>query len=163
VFTRQGFSLFRIGLIIGGIGILAAIAGGASFFLDQSSRQVPLDIESYPGALPAGRDDLRANQRRQFFRVVGVEPEPVVEYYQNKMQEFSGENRDCVRLPASGEFPTNREDVVPYEFRCHFDNSGFRSTQYTTVHIQPGVFNSDPARNTEGMTVIIYEQYWQPR
>jgi hypothetical protein len=163
VFTRQGFSLLRLGLIVGAIGIIAVAAGGVSFYMDQASRQVPLEIDVYPGSLPAGQEQVHSTLRRQYFRVVGVSPDEVAGYYQQKLDEFTEPNETCVREPRVGEYPSNQPNTVPFQFICHFDNSGFRSTQYTTVTIQPGVFNRDPARNTEGMTVIEYEQYWQPR
>lgn len=163
MFTRQGFSMLRLGLLIGVIGIVAVVAGAISFYMDQASRQVPLEIEPYPGALPAGQEQIRTNQRRQYFRVVGVSADQVAQYYQQQLDEFTDPNENCVRQPPVGEYPANQPNTVPFQVICHFDNSGFRATQYTTVTIQPGVFNEDPARNTEGMAVIEYEQYWQPR
>ena len=43
-----------------------------------------------------------------------------------------------------------------------FDRSGFRTSQYTQVTIQPGVANPDPKLSNEGMVIVEYEQYWQP-
>lgn len=162
MFTRDGLSLFRVGLIVGGIGLVAVIAGAVSFYVDLAARQVPLEIEPYPGAIPAGQEQIRENQRRQYFRVVDVDAEEVATYYQQELAEFDSETA-CIRQPPEGEFRTTQANSVPFQYICNFDNSGFRSTQYTRVTIQPGIFNPDPSRNTEGMTVIEYVQYWQPR
>jgi len=92
-----------------------------------------------------------------------VSPEDVVNYYQGKMDGFYDANTEeeltsCKRFPSIGEqaeFTRGDPGIVPYEYRCLFDRSGFNVTQYTTVIIQPGIDDK------EGTTVVAHEQYWQ--
>ncbi len=163
---RDGnISIFRVALLVALLGIL--FIGGAllSFFIDQTSRQSPLNIEPYPGAEPMGEIPNGPTARSLIFRVRDASPEQVAEYYQQKLTEFSGaDDLECSRIPRVGVYPEaeGRNDVVPYQFICHFDRSGFRATQYTKVKIQPGIFSAVPAENTLGYTMIEHEQRWQP-
>jgi hypothetical protein len=166
MFNRRGeLSIVRIGLIVGLLGILAIGVGVVAFFGDQASRQVPLDIASYPGAEAWGQADVRGTSRKLLFRVPTVAPEQVVQYYQQKMNEFYGGTEfACVRSPSSGEVQPVPGVVnpIPYQFACLFDRSGFNTTQYTRVVVYPGQPNDDPFLDAQGYTVIVYEQVWQP-
>lgn len=163
---RDGnISVFRVALLVALLGFL--FIGGAlvSFFIDQASRRSPLDIEPYPGAEPLGEIPNGPTARSLIFRVSDASPEQVAEYYQRKLTEFSGgDDLECSRIPRVGIYPEaeGRNDVVPYQYICHFDRSGFRATQYTKVKIQPGIFSSIPENNTLGYTMIEHEQRWQP-
>jgi hypothetical protein len=165
MYNRRGeLSIFRIGLIVGLIGILAIGGGVLAFFADQASRQVPLDITTYPGAEAWGQSDVSSASRKLLFRVAQVEPEQVAEYYQQRMNEFYGDSDfRCVRNPATGSIRPQPgvPNPIPYQFACMFDRSGFSTTQYTRVIIYPGQPNSDPFYDAEGYTVIVYEQLWQ--
>ncbi|MDZ4763700.1 MAG: hypothetical protein SGI73_04050 [Chloroflexota bacterium] len=166
MFNRRGeLSIFRIGLIIGLIGIVAIGGGVVAFFADQASRQVPLDIAVYPGAEPWGQADVRGSSRKLLFRVAQIDPEQVTQYYEQKMGEFYGNDEfNCVRNPASGVARAERgvTNPIPFQFACMFDRSGFNTTQFTRVIVYPGQPNADPTLNAEGSTVIVYEQIWQP-
>lgn len=168
MFNRRGeISIFRIGLIIGIVGVLAVGAGVVAFLTDQASRQVPLDITVFPGAEPWGTTQVRGASRQLLFRVATVSPEEVSQFYQQRMTEFYGNTEfSCVRSPSSGvsEAPPGStvRNPIPYQFACMFDRSGFNTTQFTRVIIYPGQPNSDPFLNAEGYTVIVYEQVWQP-
>lgn len=163
---RDGsISIFRVALAVALVGML--FIGGAllSFFIDQASRQSPLDIEPYPGAESLGEIPSGLTGRSLIFRVRDASAEQVAEYYQQKLTEFSGADAlECSRIPRTGVYPEaeGRNDVVPFQFICHFDRSGFRSTQYTKVKIQPGIFSTIPEENTLGYTMIEHEQRWQP-
>ncbi len=163
---RDGsISIFRVALAVALVGIL--FIGGAllSFFIDQSSRQSPLEIEPFPGAEPMGEIPGGLAARSLIFRVSDASPEEVADYYQQKLTEFSGSDpQECARIPRVGSYPEaeGRNDVVPFQYICHFDRSGFRATQYTKVTIQPGIFSAVPADNTLGFTMIEHEQRWQP-
>jgi hypothetical protein len=163
--TEKGFPLFRTIIIIGIVGAVLVGAGALSFFADQASRQVPLQIELYPGA--ADWVQLRNCPALQctLYRVPGVTPELVADHYQTLLNEHNGNDSErCVRIPETGAFPANElaEGQVPYLYKCLFDRSGFGNTQFTEVIVMPGLYNVDPAFNTEGMTVIQYNQSWQP-
>lgn len=162
---RDGsISIFRLALAVALIGFLFIGGAAVTFFVDQSSRQSPLDIEPFPGAEALGEIPASGSARSLIFRVRDATPEQVAEYYQQKLTEFSGDDpQECARIPRSGVYPEaqGRNDIVPYQFICHFDRSGFRATQYTKVTIQPGIFSTDPAANTLGFTMIEHEQRWQ--
>lgn len=166
MFNRRGeLSIFRIGLIVGLIGLLAIGIGVLAFSADQASRQVPLDVAAFPGAEPWGQADVRNASRKLLFRVPGGDPQTVVNYYQQKMNEFYGNSEfNCVRNPASGDAPSSPgvANPIPYQFICLFDRSSLNSSQFTRVVIYPGQPNTDPFLNAEGYAVIIYEQVWQP-
>lgn len=170
MFGRDGkISVLRVGTFIGVVGFILIGGGLLSFFFDQASRQSPLEIAPFPGVESMGQRTTGGTSRFVYYRIAtapGATAEDVEAYYQQKMNEHYGNSEeDCLRFPpAPGEtLPgANQPGVVPYYFKCMFDRSGFRSTQYTVVTIYPGVFNPDPALNTEGFTVIENEQVWQP-
>ena len=164
-------SIIRMGTIVVIIGILAIVLGAGAFFVDQASYKTPLDISPYPSAIPWGSPQIIApTQRNIFFQIPGVDPAEVASYYQEKLDEHYGQSVNttdrerCVRVPAEGVFEDSltSNEIVPYQFVCVFGRFGFNSSQQTTVTIQPGLPNDDPAKNTEGMAVVQYEQSWQP-
>lgn len=164
---NQSQQVFRVGIIIGIVGILVVFGGFVLYFLiDQGSRQVPLDIPAFPGAEDWGRADRGTSSRSIFFRIQNATPEQVAEYYNQKLQEFTGgSDEQCVRVPSEGnflEFDSGTEGIAPYQFVCIFDRSYWGASQYTRVVIQPGAFDEDPALNAEGMTVVEYDQNWNP-
>jgi hypothetical protein len=92
-------------------------------------------------------------------------PEQVAQYYQQQLNQHYGDDQeDCVRIPPTGEFPVQANDdyAIPYEYKCLFDNSGFQTTQYTQVRIYPGFYHPDADINSQGMTIIEYQQRWTP-
>ena len=179
---RDGkISVFRASLLAIAIGGLFIVGAIVSFQIDQASHQSPLDIETYPGAVSWGGKTTGRTERSVYYLIPNVDPETVVAYYQQKLNEFYGTNPDtesskpadqqepnyeCLRFPRTGNVDNYIPDTgtVPYQYKCTFDRSGFQSTQVTVVVIQPGVSNSsDPNfTNTEGQTVVEYQQRWQP-
>ncbi|HLU12089.1 MAG TPA: hypothetical protein VK003_20605 [Oceanobacillus sp.] len=160
-----GISIVRLGLLAGLIGVLLVGAGIAAFYADQSSRRVPFEPPLYPGAEPWGTGTVQSNMRELFYRVPDVPAEEVAQFYQQKMVEHYGNNQEhCVRMPPAGEAPTspNVPNFIPFQYTCVFDNSGFNTSQYTRVLIYPGSYHEDPFMNSQGQTVILYEQHWQP-
>lgn len=158
-------SLFRVGTVIAIIGVLLILGGIAAYFLDQNSYRVPLDVEPYPGAESWGAVREVGATRRLVFRIPSATPEDVANYYAQKLREFDASSTDsCQRVPISGELESAENDPssVPYWYTCLFQRTGLRASQQTTITIQPGVFNPDPALNTEGMTVVEHSQRWQP-
>ncbi len=174
-------SVLRVSLLAIAVGGLFIIGAIISIQIDVTSRRAPLDIEVYPGATPWGEQSRGRSQRSLYFQIPDTEPEVVVEYYQQKLNEFYGTtpenergkplsqqipNAECVRLPRQGNFsdyePGN--GLPAYQYTCIFDRSYSDILQVTEVIIQPGVRNdSDPnAPNTEGMTVVEYRQQWEP-
>jgi hypothetical protein len=165
MYNKRGeLSIVRIGVIAGIIGIVVIGVGIASFFFDQRSRNAPLEVALYPNAETWGERDVRPTSRRVFYRVPEVAPQQVADYYQQKLSEHSGNQDRCVRLPEAGENPIDPSNPfsIPYQFVCLFDRSSFQATQYTRVVIYPGTANPDPFLDSEGYTVIEYEQVWMP-
>ncbi len=161
---KGGWSLIKIGLLAGLVGIVLVIAGFSAFYFDQQSRRSPLNIELFPGATDWGSSRVSSNYRNLFYRVPGVDPAIVADYYQQQMAAFNGSSAErCVRTPPTGENPiiAGFPNAIPYQYVCLFDRSGIGASQYTRVVIYPGVYNADPNMNAENSTVIQYEQTWQ--
>lgn len=161
---RDGnISVIRVGTIAAIVGVLFIIGAIAAFFLDRSSYQRPFDVQSYPGATSSGQVDRSETSRTLYFQAPGISPEEIVAFYQQKMDEFYGsgteiELRGCKRFPSSGnqlEYDRGDAGVVPYQFTCLFDRSGFFASQFTTVTVQPGIDDN------EGITLIAHDQTWQ--
>ncbi len=158
-------SLFRVGTLIAIVGVLLVVGGIAAYFLDQNSYRAPLDVEPFPGAESWGLVRETGSTRRLVFRVNTATPEDVASYYDQKLREFDGAaSEGCQRVPSFGELESAQNDptAVPYWYKCLFQRTGLRTSQLTTITIQPGIFNEDPEMNTEGMTVIEHSQRWQP-
>lgn len=163
---RRGLSFFQISLITAGLGIALLVGGVGVFFLDQASRREPLDIELYPSAIPYTDQQINPTRLKTFYRVLDADTDQVATFYQERMREHYSDVTDtaaptCVRVPEIGEADVE-PGIVPFFYRCMFDRSGFFSSQWTQVTIFPGVFNENPDLNTEGETLIEYEQYWTP-
>lgn len=160
-----GFSIIRVGIIAAIIGVLIIAGGALSFFIDRASRQTPLEIELYPGAAMWGTRAYSNTAQSVYYQVTNASPEQVKDFYQQKMNQFysgdeSPELRSCKRNPSSGnfqEYDRGQPDIVPYQWSCMFDRSGFQITQSTRVNIQPGI----ESNGTAGITIIEYDQVWQ--
>jgi hypothetical protein len=162
---RGGFPLFRVGVLVGIFGAILVIGGIVAFFSDQASRQAPLEVEPFPGAEFWGYGDQSVGGQTVFYRVSGALPEDVAIYYEERLDAHAGDpNENCVRVPDSGEFDVYdaSRGEVPFLYKCLFDRSGFNQTQYTEVIVMPGLPNENPEYNTEGMTVVQYNQRWMP-
>jgi hypothetical protein len=164
MFGRDGkLSVIRLGTIAAVIGILLIVAAVAAVYIDRTSHQVPLDVEVYKGAIAWGAPrQLSVSARSVVYQIQGATPEQVVAFYQSKLNEFNGNSEEsCQRSPSQGnflEFEKGNTEVVPFQFSCMFDRSGLGVSQYTRVNIQPGI----KSMKTEGMTIVEYEQHWQP-
>ena len=147
--------------------VVAAVligAGVVSFLTDQASRQVPLNVPLFDGAAYWGRGEDLPNSRKEYYRVTNAQPDEVMAFYQEKLNEHTGgTDEQCNRYPELGEFPASElgPGIPPYRYICLFDRSGFQSTQYTRVTISPGLPNENPDFDTEGMTIVEYYQVWQ--
>ncbi len=166
MFGRDGnLSIFRVGVIAAIIGLLVIVGGIVSFFIDRASHQVPLEIEVFPGAVTWGQRTHSNTSRTVYYQVPGVSAEEIAAFYQRKMDAFypadvERELRECKRAPQVGNFPefdAGIQGVPPYQYSCMFDRSGFQSSQFTRVNIQPGI----ESNGTAGTTIIEYQQIWQ--
>ncbi len=163
--SSGSISIFRIALIIGVVGLVIVVAWLIWFIVfDQASRRVPFEISVYPDSEFWGESNVQVGSRNLFYRTTDS-PEIVVNFYQDKLNEHYGDREQfCVRMPSEGNMPGAEADLsqLLYQFKCVFDRSGFNATQFTQVLIHPGRYNADPFLNAEGLTVIKYEQQWQP-
>ena len=164
MFGRDGnISVIRVGTVAAIIGVLLIVGAIVFFFIDRASHQVPLQIDSYPNATKGGVVNRSSNSRTEFFSLSNVSPEDVVAFYQGKMDSFYGsgteaEIRNCKRFPAFGDqidYQRGIPGVIPYQFTCLFDRSGFFVTQYTTVIIQPGIDDN------KGLTIVAHDETWE--
>ncbi|MCU0511699.1 MAG: hypothetical protein MUE40_03920 [Anaerolineae bacterium] len=181
---KQGnLSFVRVSILVAVIG--AVFLGGSllTFVVDQQSRRAPFFIDLPPGAQQWGlpvTSSQRPGWQQVFYRVAGADPASIAAFYQQKMVAHYGaapgqSSENCTRLPdATRQFTSDPADTaniydasyepgvdMPYLWRCLFDRGGLGATQWTQVTIHPGLRNADPALNTEGSVVIIYEQRWQ--
>lgn len=186
IMNRKGnVSFFRLGMAFGVLGIIVIIGGIILFNFEQQRFESPLEVELYPGAADWGERPMTRFSRQLLYQVSNADPSEVARFYDEKMMDHYDTNADdferesCERFPRStgvdplAPFDANVEDplegyaagagLVPYYFRCEFSETGISMTgsglhRATTVTIQPGV----PETGTEGLTVIIYDQTWQP-
>ncbi|MEO0563899.1 MAG: hypothetical protein AAF125_17475 [Chloroflexota bacterium] len=159
-------SVVRIGTTITILGVLVVLVSLVTFFVDQAARTRPLDVEPPSGATSLGTNILTSTSQRRYFSIPQSEMsvEQVASYYTDRIINFGNaeDSQPCLRFPTEGTYAgwepgTGR---VPYQFVCVFDNSGFNTIQFTEVRVQPGIFDEDPERNTEGLVMIQYEQQW---
>jgi hypothetical protein len=169
-----GISVFRVGVLMGVVGVLAVGLGILFFQLEHESRKGPFNVDLYPGAEQVAINDVEGLPRRTLVYRVQAEPESIVNFYQQQLDEHlnqdlrdprrASEHELCVRRPGGG-FYSNYEEgngIPPYDFSCLFDNSFLDSTQVTVVKIEPGVRDdtADPPLDNLGYTYIFYEQNW---
>lgn len=165
---ESNFSVFRIGVIAGIIGVVFIVGGFLLFSLEQAGLREPLAVEAPAGAELRFQGESRGTSRNLSYFVPNTTAEDVARFYNEKLKEFYGNDwttsEQCRRIPSSGnvENYVPGSGVVPYVFRCLFDSSGFQSDRFTQVDIQPGVRNDAAGTNYEGSVVIEYLQQWQP-
>ncbi len=171
--NREGnISLFRVGAALATFGILVIVGGFLIFQVEQQGYKSPLNIDLYPGSQELGTNTLNSTSRVVIYTVPDADTESVAAYYDDKLVEHEGSNANdlnrerCLRFPAgNGEIFSDFEEgtgVVPYFYRCIFNDSGLNVTRWTQVTIHPGVINNETGMDTRGMTVIEYEQRWEP-
>lgn len=170
--NRDGsLSIVRIGTVIAVLGVVFVIGGFIWFNLEQQRFGSPLDVDLYPGAIDWGGNELAPTTRELFYQVPGVDAETVAVFYNERMYDYYGTSAEdadndqrCQRIPIQGIFEDYVEGagVVPFQYICLFNDSGFGNNRYTQVTIQPGVRNDETGSDTTGSTVIVYEQFWQP-
>lgn len=174
--NREGnISIVRVGTVAAVLGVVVLAGGFILNSLENRKFNSPLNIEIYPGAVEWGERQTSSTSRQLIYRVPGVEPEQVAQFYDELMLEFYDSNPadldrpQCVRIPRldqnNGIFADYQEGAgnLPYYFSCLFEEvPRFNSSRYrfTRVNVQPGVLNSATGTDTRGETVIEYEQDW---
>jgi hypothetical protein len=159
-------SVVRIGSLIAAIGVVLILVAVVTFYVDQAARRRPLDVNPPRGAEFLGSRPISATSQEMFYRLSATEttPDDVAAHYNellSRTANFTSEDL-CQRSPKVGNFLDYQvgNGIVPFEYKCIFDNSGFNTIQFTEVTVQPGIFDSDPNKNTEGFVFIRYVQQW---
>ncbi|HEX2621402.1 MAG TPA: hypothetical protein VHL11_14685 [Phototrophicaceae bacterium] len=166
--SDSGFSVFRIGIFAAVLGAVFVVGGFLLFSLEQAGLREPLNIDPPTGSELRDQVDGNSSSRRLYYFIPGMTAEDVAAYYNGKLKEFYGndwtETEQCRRLPRDGNVDNYvpGSGVVPYIFRCLFENSGFESDRFTQIDIQPGVRNDASGENYEGNVIVEYIQQWQP-
>lgn len=163
-FDKRGkLSVIKTGLFFLGFGLLIVFASVAYVAIETESARSPLHIP-----IPESAEEWAIQPygerpyQEAFYKVLSTDIQSVVDHYNQQTQQFGSEL--CQRFPPNGNFPDyDPEDgTSPYKYQCLFERSNVPGAyQETTVTIEPGVKNEDPFLNTEGYTVIGYEQRWQ--
>lgn|GEM_PF-2440301 len=160
--SRGRISVVKSSLFFVGLGLLIMLASFLFVSVETQAARSPLDV-----TLPGNAEEwsmLAFEGRpiqRVFYRVPTTDVDSVVSHYQQQAEQFGAE--PCNRFPPSGDYPGYDPDEgnVQYEWKCLFERSNLPSVaQSTLVIIQPGVKNEDPFLDSEGYTVIEYEQRW---
>lgn len=174
-------SPIRLSIFAGALGLIVLVVSVAGFFLDQESRRSPYFPPVPSGVEQWGYPVQEGKYRQQvYYRTQSMSVEEVAAFYDEQMLAHYGNSADdasaerCKRFPENGTFAdpqvnsfgeTVRSDYDPmtqpaYHYACMFDRSGFNTSQWTKVTIYPGLPNEDPALNSEGYTVIWFQQEW---
>ena len=163
-FDKRGkLSVVKTGLFFMGIGLLFVVGSVAYVAIETESARSPLHIP-----IPEGAEEWAVENygdrgfQKAFYKIQTTDVESVVAHYQQQADQ-SGSER-CKRLPPNGDSPDYDPEngTVPYVWQCLFERSNIPGVfQTTQIRIQPGLKNEDPFLDTEGYTVIQYEQYWQ--
>lgn len=170
--NREGnISVFRVGLVVGILGLLGVGLGFLSLQLEVASRQQPFNVAIFPGATELDRGASptrpRAGQLVRYI-VTGATTEDVAAFYQAELDKHLGQNGStqgrqlCVRTPNAGNYETYREGngTLPYKYDCIFDNTFLDNVQVTKIQIHPGVRDDINNYNFEGSIIILYDQTW---
>lgn len=167
--NREGnISVFRVGVLLGILGVVGIGIGFLAFTLEVTNRQQPFFISPYPGATELDRATTMVNAQTVRYIIPGVTADAVAAYYQAELDKHLGQNAStigrqlCVRTPPVGNYADFQEGVgtIPYHFDCIFENTFLSNIQFTKVRIHPGVRNDAENVNFEGNVLIIYEQQW---
>jgi hypothetical protein len=163
-FDKRGkLSVVKTGLFFMGLGLLFVLGSAVFVAIETESARSPLHIPIPEGAEEWAIENYadRAYQEA-FYKIETTDVESVVAHYQQQANDFGSDR--CKRLPPNGDFADYDPDdgTVPYLWQCLFERSNVPGVSQTTqVKIHPGISNEDPFLNTEGYTVIQYEQHWQ--
>lgn len=164
-FDRRGkLSVVRTSLFFMAIGLVFLFGSFAYVAIESEAARSPLDIPRPNNAeeWAIQRSPSRPYQEA-FYKVHTTDVDSVVEHYQDLVLQYGGD--PCKRLPSNGNFPDydpEQPGLIPYKWECIFERSNVPGVfQRTQVTIQPGIPDENPALDTEGYTVIRYEQHWQ--
>lgn len=165
-FDKRGkLSVVKTSLFFVGLGLLFAFGSFVFVAIETEASRSPLHVPIPESAEAWG--EVQTSQRRAYqeayYKIQTTEVEAVVEHYQQQADQFGSES--CKRFPPSGNFLDYEPDepgLIPYKWDCLFERANVPGVSQTTqVTIHPGIPNEDPFLDTQGFTVIRYEQRWQ--
>ncbi len=172
--NREGnISVVRVGTVLAVVGAIIIVGGLIIFQFENATYQAPLQIDPPPDATMWDQPTIISNTAQQvLYKIPNMTPQAVREYYQQKLDEYYGNNPDnpnrekCIRQPNENEevFFEGADPGtgnLPYRYRCVFDRSGFQALQITEIFIEPGVRDDAKNINNEGITIVRYEQRWE--
>ncbi len=171
--NREGnLSMLRIGIALVGFGVVVIIGGFLLFQIEQQRYKSPLSIDTYPEAQELGINRITSTAREVIYTVTDTDPSTVADFYDDLLIEHEGTsandiNREqCLRFPpGDGEIFDDFQEgtgVMPYFYRCIFNDTGFNASRLTQVTVAPGVLNNTTGNDFRGLTMITYEQQWEP-
>lgn len=162
--NRGKLSVVRTSLFFMTIGLIFLFGSFAYVAIESEASRSPLHVP-IPDTAEEWAIQTSASRAYQevYYKVETTDVESVVEHYQEQASQFGSDL--CKRLPPNGDFPDYDPEVpglIPYKWECLYERSNVPGVfQTTQVTIHPGVADEDPRRDTEGYTVIRYEQRWQ--
>jgi len=178
---RGNISPFRLSIAIAAIGGVLVLISFIVLQLDQGTRRGPYYPPVPAGAEQWGFPNSNGSGRQQvFYRIADANPEEVGLFYQEQMEQHYGNSAStierCQRFPPQGTYADPQinqfgqevyldfdpQSQAAFRWECMFDNSGFNTTQWTQVTVYPGIDSPDPTLNSDGYTVILYDQAWTP-
>ena len=111
--NREGnISVFRVGLVVGVLGILGIALGFLSLQLEIASRQQPFFVPVFPGAteLDKGASPTRPRSGQAVrYIVTGVTPDEVAAFYQAELDKHLGQNASSINRQLCSQ--TNRRQL----------------------------------------------------
>lgn len=168
--NREGnISVFRVGVLMALLGVIAVIAGLVFWQLEIERRKSAFNVPVYPEATEVRRDEMEGQPQRVIYYTTEASPSAVAEHYQQELDDHTGQDPNatnkpetCERTPANGNFEDYEPGSgnLPFYYRCVFDNSFLNYDHLTVVHIEPGVRNEAEDSDNTGQTIILYDQRW---
>lgn len=161
--SRGKISVVRTSAFFIVIGLLFVVGSFVYVAIETESSRSPLYVALPPNAEEWSVQPMVTEPRQLvYYKVPTTDVESVAEHYQQEARNT--DNEQCRRSPAIGNFPdyVPNTGTVPYLWTCIFQRANIPGVSQTTeITIQPGVPNADPFLDTEGYTVIQYDQRWQ--
>ncbi len=144
--------MIRLALGVVIVGIVLIVAGVVTFFSYRASRDKPLKVKTYPGAVLVNAETVSAGFDHQQY--VSDDPFEDIEQFYAGQNDMVCERQYRVVEERPGQDPLKQDVLFT---RCQIDHSGLGVTQYTSIVIQP-VRDADQVPS--GQVVIDVQRHW---
>jgi hypothetical protein len=134
------------------IGIVGAVIGVIAFLSYRSSRDKPLEVKVYPGAVMVNDEVIYDGYDHQQY--LTSDPIESVEAFYDGQDDMECERQYQRVQQIEGEDPIREGYLFT---SCIIDHSGLGMTQYTKVVLQP---RYDDAGGATGEVIIDVQRYW---